>query len=1002
MTKQTKSTCCYCGVGCGVIIHSQNDKIIDVKGDPDHPANFGRLCTKGATLHLSAKADNRALYPEMRLTREATRKRVSWDTSLDYLAEKFAQTIAKYGPDSVAFYISGQLMTEDYYVFNKLAKGLIGTNNVDTNSRLCMSSAVTGYKATLGADAPPACYEDIDHAQCLFIAGSNTAFAHPIIYRRIEDARAHNPNLKIIVVDPRRTDTAQAADLHLAILPGTDVALFNGMLHVMLWEGLLDMAFINAHTNGFAELKETLREYTPKMVADICGIKESDIIQAAKWFGAGPTLSMYCMGLNQSIHGTDKNAALINLHLATGQIGKPGAGPFSLTGQPNAMGGREVGGMANLLSGHRDLANAEHRAEIAKLWGVESVPEKAGKTAIEMFDAVKNGEIKAIWIACTNPAHSMPDLNNVLVALENAELVVVQDAFNNTDTCKYADVLLPASTWGEKEGTVTNSERRITRVNPAIAPPAEAKHDWQIMVDFAQRLEVRLAENHPHPHPNPLPQGEGTENLAKSPSPFGRGARGEGERGSEATPATLFPYTSTEQIFNEHVETTRGRDLDITGLSYDLLNQQGPQQWPFTANHAAQLPPIPVREAWATTILPIAAPAQLPPLPVGEGWGEGNTVTLSNARLYADGIFQKPDGRAQFINAVYKATADKTDARHPLHLLTGRLRDQWHGMSRTGNVAQLFNHAEEPVIQMSSDDMMRRNLKNGDIVKVQNKRGSLILPVQMSDEVQPAQTFVAMHWGSQFMHGLGVNALMPPNFDKTSKQPELKHTAIKLEKLELPWRMTIMRNCQDLELLTKVRSLLQDFSYASCGLFGRENESNKAGMLILRAAHETAPDHDLIAKIDALLNMTDDAPCLNYNDAKRGISKRILVENVTGKAAVTGVRLMGETLAADWLKDVMTTGAFSDETHYKEFSRWALAPLSASPAGQRARGKIVCNCLDISQNEIVENIELDADLITLQNKLKCGTECGSCVPELKKLVQMHGKHFAITDKPTLS
>jgi assimilatory nitrate reductase catalytic subunit len=912
--KHTKSTCPYCGVGCGVVIGSQGNEIISVKGDPDHPANFGRLCTKGATLHLSAKSDNRALYPEMRLTREAARKRVSWDTSLDFLAEKFAQTIEQHGPDSVAFYISGQLMTEDYYVFNKLAKGLIGTNNVDTNSRLCMSSAVTGYKATLGADAPPACYEDIDHAECLFIAGSNTAFAHPIIYRRIEDAKAKNPNLKIIVVDPRRTDTAQAADLHLAILPGTDVALFNGILHVMLWEGLLDMAYINAHTNGFAELKETLREYTPKMVADICGIKQSDIIQAAKWFGAGPTLSMYCMGLNQSIHGTEKNAALINLHLATGQIGKPGAGPFSLTGQPNAMGGREVGGMANLMSGHRDLANPEHRAEIAKLWGIDSAPEKAGKTAIEMFDAVKSGEIKVIWIACTNPAHSMPDLNNVLEALNNAKLVVVQDAFNNTDTAKYADVLLPASTWGEKEGTVTNSERRITRVNSAIAPPAEAKHDWQIMVDFAQRLEKRLAKN-----------------------------------------SDLFAYTSTEQIFNEHVETTRGRDLDITGLSYTLLNEQGPQQWPFKQGQQQ-----------------------------------------ASARLYTDGIFQKPDGKAQFINAAYKGTADKTDARHPLHLLTGRLRDQWHGMSRTGNVAQLFNHAEEPVIQISADDMMRRNLKNGDIVKISNKRGSLVLPAQTSDEVQPAQTFIAMHWGSQFMHGLGVNALMPPNFDKTSKQPELKHTAIKLEKLELPWRMTIMRNCQDLTLLTKIRSLLIDFSYASCGLFGRESASNQAGILILRAAHETAPDRALIAKIDAMLGMTEDSPCLNYNDAKRGISKRILVENnlISGKPEVTGVRLMGETLAADWLKDVMTTGQFNDQAHYKEFSRWALAPLSAPPAGQRTRGKIVCNCLDISQNEIVENIELGADLITLQNKLKCGTECGSCVPELKKLVQMHGKHFA--------
>ena len=902
MIKETKSTCCYCGVGCGVIISSQNDKIIDVKGDPTHPANFGRLCTKGSTLHLTAKLDNRLLYPEMRSTREAPRQRVSWDESLDYLAEQFAQTIEKHGPDSIAFYISGQLLTEDYYVFNKLAKGLIGTNNVDTNSRLCMSSAVTGYKATLGSDAPPACYEDIDHTNCLFITGSNTAFAHPIIFRRIEDAKAKNPNLKIIVVDPRRTDTAQAADLHLAILPGTDVALYNGMLHVLLWEGLLDMTFINAHTKGFDVLKDTLREYTPKMVADICGIKEADIVTAAKWFGNGPSLSMYCMGLNQSIHGTDKNAALINLHLATGQIGKLGAGPFSLTGQPNAMGGREVGGMANLLSAHRDLANPEHRDEVAKLWGVESIPSTPGNTAVEMFDALNDGTIKAIWIACTNPAHSMPDVNNVIAALENAELVVVQDAYNNIDTAQYADVFLPASTWGEKEGTVTNSERCITRVNSAIAAPAEARHDWAIMVDFAQRLEKRLAKN-----------------------------------------TNIFPYTSTEEIFNEHRESTRGRDLDITGLSYTLLHEQGPQQWPFKAG-----------------------------------------VSTGTARLYTDGIFQKSDGKAQFLNTLYKGTADKTDVRHPLHLLTGRLRDQWHGMSRTGLVAQLFNHAEEPVIQMSQDDMMRRSIKNGDIVKVSNKRGSLVLTVQLSDEVQPSQTFIAMHWGSQFMHGLGVNALMPPTFDNISKQPELKHTAIKIVKLELPWRMTVMRTIQDLTMLDKIRSLLTNFEYATCGLFGRQTEQH-IGMLILRAAHSEAPNYVLIDQIDQILGMTDGMPLLNYQDAKRGISKRILVDSDSGIPEVAGVRLVGETLATDWLKEVMASGEFT-----AELRRWALAPLSMPPVGQRRRGKIVCNCFDVAENEIIETIQLGANLITLQTKLKCGTNCGSCIPELKQLALLYG------------
>ncbi|WP_395008852.1 molybdopterin-dependent oxidoreductase, partial [Undibacterium sp.] len=372
---ETKSICCYCGVGCGVIIESDGAQVTGVRGDPTHPANFGKLCSKGSSLHLTAQPmlqqQVRALYPEMRTTRDQKRQRVDWDSCLETMADKFASCIQTHGADSVGFYISGQLLTEDYYVFNKLAKGLIGTNNIDSNSRLCMSSAVAGYKQSLGADAPPCSYEDIELADLIFIAGSNTAYAHPILYRRIEQARETNPDLKLIVVDPRRTDTARDADLHLAILPGTDVALFHGMLHLCLWEDFIDIQFIAAHTEGFAELKQTVRDFTPAFTAQICGIAEKDLIQAARWFGQSKAaLSLYCQGLNQSSSGSAKNSALINLHLATGQIGKPGAGPFSLTGQPNAMGGREVGGMANLLSAHRDLSNPAHRAELASLWDI--------------------------------------------------------------------------------------------------------------------------------------------------------------------------------------------------------------------------------------------------------------------------------------------------------------------------------------------------------------------------------------------------------------------------------------------------------------------------------------------------------------------------------------------------------------------------------------------------------------------------------------------------------
>jgi len=750
--QETKSTCCYCGVGCGVIIATDAGKITGVRGDPDHPANFGRLCTKGATLHLTARDELRALYPELRSGRGQKRQRVSWDVAIDSVVDKFAGIINQHGPDAVAFYVSGQLLTEDYYVFNKLAKGLIGTNNVDTNSRLCMSSAVAGYKTTLGMDAPPGCYEDIDHAQCIFIAGSNTAYAHPIVFRRIEDARQkrieqHNPDLKLIVVDPRRTDTACAADLHLAILPGTDVALFNAMLHVMLWEGWCDQDYIAAHTAGFEQLKATVRETTPKYAAAICGIAADDIVRAAQWFAQGPTLSLYCQGLNQSIHGTQKNAALINLHLATGQIGKPGAAPLSLTGQGNAMGGREVGGMATLLSGHRDMDNPAHRAEVAALWGIADVPAQPGQTAVEMFEAVRRGEIKAIWIACTNPAQSMPDLNLVKEALEVAEFVVVQEAYRNTDTVHYADLLLPATTWGEKDGTVTNSERCISRVRQAVAPPGEARHDWQIVVDFAQRLEQRLHK------------------------------------------PSLLAYTTPEAIFNEHRATTVGRDLDIGGLSYALLENSGPQQWPFHMG-----------------------------------------ARQGRKRLYEDGVFPTASGRANFANTIYAPVAEDIDARFPLHLNTGRLRDQWHGMSRTGSVGRLFSHAEEPLLSMHADDMARRKLADGDIARVSSRRGLLNVRVAASAEMRAGQIFMPMHWGSQFINGLGANALTINAFDPISKQPEFKHAAVQVAKLELPWQMVAMRKGDALHRMSRLQPLLASFDYAALGLYGRDEE-----LVVLRA-----------------------------------------------------------------------------------------------------------------------------------------------------------------------
>ncbi|WP_439607629.1 nitrate reductase [Hydrogenophaga sp.] len=923
----TRSTCPYCGVGCGVLIDSVGSQITAVRGDPLHPANFGKLCTKGQTLHLTATPaiaqQTRLLQPLRRLQRGAPAQPLAWDAALDLATDRFASVIENHGPDAVGFYISGQLLTEDYYAFNKLAKGLIGTNNVDTNSRLCMSSAVAGYKLTLGADAPPACYDDVNHASCLFIVGSNAAFAHPVLFRRIEAARQANPAMKVIVADPRRTDTAGFADLFLPLQPGSDVMLFHGLLHIMLWEGWLDTAWMAAHTTGFEALKSLVREYTPERVAQACGVPKEDLFTAAQWFATSPaTLSLYCQGLNQSTSGTAKNATLINLHLATGQIGKPGAGPFSLTGQPNAMGGREVGGLANLLSAHRDLANPQHRAEVAALWGVPSVPEEPGKSAVEMFQAAADGEIKALWIACTNPAQSMPDQATVRRALQRAEFVVVQEAYATAATCDYADLLLPATTWGEKDGTVTNSERRISRVRPAVPAPGQARHDWRIVVDFAQRLETRLRPGQP----------------------------------------TLFPYPDAESLWLEHRESTRGRDLDITGLSYAMLQQQGPQQWPIRA---------------------------------GEAQGK--------ERLYEDGVFPTPDGKARFAALPFVPLAEPRESRYPFSLTTGRLRDQWHGMTRTGTLGRLFGHVAEPAVQLHPQDMERRGLKDGDLVHVTSKRGSILVPAQGSPEIGLSQAFIAMHWGAEYLSGLsstgerlaGVNALTTSAYCPSSKQPELKHAAVKVLKAELPWTLLAMAWLPDAKALAAregLRELMAQFPFASCVPFSNgvplaeaAAGTERTGVLFRAAAHD-APEPALVERIEALLGL-DAADVLRYADKRLGQRRTARLVREGESTRLEAFVLAGDTRAEVWIKPLL-----QDELPAAAYGRLLLMPGARAPVAIAARGKQICTCFNVTDDAIQARLQTcegneEQRLAALQASLRCGTNCGSCLPEIKRLVR---------------
>jgi len=902
--RHTRSTCCYCGTGCGVIIHSADNRIVGVEGDPEHPANFGKLCTKGNTLHLAAVETGRATVPMLRSTREAPRSPTTWDNALAIAAERFAAIIREHGPDAVGFYISGQLLTEDYYVFNKLARALVGTNNIDSNSRLCMSSAVAAYKATLGADSVPCSYEDIDLADLILITGANPAFAHPIVYRRIEAARAANPELRLIVVDPRRTDTAADADLHLAITPGSDVLLYSAMLHVLLWEGLVDDGFIAAHTTGFPELRRQLAELTPGSVAQACGVKAQDIITAARWFGeAKAPLSFWCQGLNQSTHGTANGAALIHLHLATGTIGKPGMGPFSLTGQPNAMGGREAGAMANLLPGHRNLADPSDRANLAKLWGIPSLPEQPGQTAVEMFDAVREGQIKAIWIACTNPAQSLPDLARVREALQFAEFVVVQDAWADTETAAYADLLLPAATWGEKEGTVTNSERRISRVRAAVPPPGAALADWRIVRDFAHALGEAL----------------GRSEDAK----------------------TLFAFDSAEAVYAEHVATTVGRDLDISGLSYPVLNELGPQQWPFPTGALAGTP-----------------------------------------RLFTDQRFEHDGGKACFTPLPTSLSAETPDIRHPFRLVTGRLRDQWHGMSRTGRIPRLYAHEPEPSVQIHPSDLARRGWKAGTLMTIRSRRGEIILPLAVSEDIRPGQAFVAMHWGRRTLSHDGVNALTVPAFDPISKQPELKHATVRIEPVELPWRLTILRSPGETSVADEqvqiwraaLEPMLGEFgtdAYAALTLDGRERP-----LVALRIATKNSLNDADVERIAAALSMPESA-CLNYNDRGRSITKRAIVED----NRLTGILLAGEDAAVGWLRSALREGIPLDELR-----RWIFAPRSTPPVAGATARRVICNCFDVSADAIQAEIDQGKTLPEIQEKLNCGTSCGSCLSEVRRMI----------------
>jgi ferredoxin-nitrate reductase len=698
----TPSICCYCGVGCGVLVEPAKNGDVTVVGNPAYPVNRGALCSKGLNLQYTVNdRSDRLLHPQMRYSKSRPLQRVSWDEALQRTAAVFKTFIEQYGPDSVAFYASGQCLTEEYYVINKLIKGFIGSNNIDTNSRLCMSSAVVGYKMALGEDSVPVCYDDIELADCFLVTGANPAWCHPILWRRVEAHKAANPDTKIIVIDPRATDSAALADLHLQLIPGTDVVLNQALARVLIENGDIDLAFIEQHAEGFEAYKQIVFERTLAESAQLCGVPEADIRLAASYVGAAKGfLSMWTMGLNQSAVGVDKNLSLLNLHLITGQIGKPGAGPLSLTGQPNAMGGREVGGLSNLLPAHRNLANPAHRAEVQQFWGSGPLAATPGYTATEMFEALEDGRLKAIWIICTNPLTSLPNVRQAEAALAKAKYVVVQEVSSKPETLAYADVVLPAAAWAEKEGTMTNSERRISYLPKVVDAPGEALPDAEIICRFAQAM----------------------------------GFKG-------------FDYPNAEAIYKEHTRLTAGTTLDISGLNYDILRAQGSVQWPYPLGQAAPEP----------------------------------------RRLFTDHQFYTPSRRATIHPIQVAFRSEAPDAEFPFILTTGRVRDQWHTMTKTGKVSKLNQHTPQAFIELHPNDAAALHVREGDLVAVQSRRGEVRVAARLSSAIRQGVVFLPMHWGKVLGSDLNrANNVTSGALDPISKEPDFKFCAVQVVRYKKP------------------------------------------------------------------------------------------------------------------------------------------------------------------------------------------------------------------------
>jgi assimilatory nitrate reductase catalytic subunit len=874
----TRTTCPYCGVGCGVLASTRKG-VVDVRGDAAHPANRGKLCVKGSALGETTGLEDRLLHPQVR------GERVSWDDATAHVAREFRRLIDTHGPESVALYVSGQLLTEDYYVANKLVKGYFGTSNIDTNSRLCMAAAVAGHKRAFGEDVVPVSYDDIDAADLIVLVGSNTAWCHPIILQRILAAR-ETRGTKIVALDPRRTATTEISDLHLPLAAGTDVHLFNGLLAWLAANGHVDRAYVDAHTNGFdATLDAARAGGGVEDVARECGVDAAKLLEFFELFASRPAvITAFSQGVNQSSAGADKVNAIINCHLATGRIGKPGAGPFSITGQPNAMGGREVGGFANTLAAHIDVEDEAGRAAVKQFWHSPEIASRQGPKAVEMFDRIHDGRIKAVWIMATNPVVSLPDADKVREALERCELVVVSDVMANTDTARLAHVLLPALAWGEKDGMVTNSERTISRQRPFLPPPGEARADWRIVCDVARAM------------------------------------------GFEG-----FDFVSPHEVFREHAQLTSHANEGRRALNLGA--------W---ANISAL-----EYKNWEPAAWPMA-----------------ETRDSARGPMFTDGSFLHADRRARFIALVPRLPENAPTEEYPLVLNTGRVRDHWHTMTRTGKSARLSAHVPEPFIEVNAADALRFAVRAGELARVSSRWGTMVARVRTGTEVAAGAVFVPIHWNGAFSSDARVGALTNPVVDPVSGEPELKHTPAAIEPFVADWYGVMFTRATLPAPAAAWWTRVQGAQFTRYELVGRSfpDWSSEARRML---GVPEGPDADWIEYFDPASRL--------YRGAW------IVDEKLQACLYVDGRPTLPER---GWLAAQFAARRLDARARAGLLAGRALA--GSDP------GALICSCFGVGSKAIAacaRELGAAATPAEIGKRLKCGTNCGSCIPEIQGIIR---------------